>query len=199
MSSLDSPTTAVSALRDNIAKKGANAYYYAHSSTSSHRIVSYDHPPVKIEEAPGTSTSAAPMPAARRRTDIAAYAWGDGKKIVTVYVDWPGAEALPAEATVATLSAAGNAVELAVEPPLAEGETGPGARHVLKLAPLAHAVESVTITRRGDQLLLKLKKAAHAPTFYELIKGAGFANPDEEDGDLPTAESLAAATSGDDA
>ena len=180
---LGSPT--VSALHDNIAKKGSNAYYYAHGSTSTQHIVSYDHPPVRIEEsAPAAAAASAPAP--RRRTDIGAYAWGDGKKLVTVYVEWPGAETLPAEAVAATLSSSGTAVELAVEPPTADGAPGPGARHVLKLAPLAHAVESATITRRGDQLLLKLKKAAPETTWYELIAGKGLGNPGEEDEDFPS-------------
>jgi hypothetical protein len=84
--------------------------------------------------------------AARRRTDITAYAWADGTRIVTVYVDWPGAEALPADACAATLAPGGLAVELAVEPP------DSAVRHVLKLAPLAKEVEGATLVRIGSAL-----------------------------------------------
>ena len=113
---------------------------------------------------------------------------------MTIYVEWPGAEALPADACAATLAPGGLAVELTVEPP----ETS--VRHVLKLSPLAKEVEGATLVRRGDQLVLKLRKKV-TETWYELLKGAGFGNPDLDD-DVESftgpAAAAAAAAAGDD-
>ena len=170
-------------------------------------IISYDHPPVRLNSDGSSAASpGAPSPGAspagfapaaappRRRTDITEDAWADGTRLVTVYVDWPGAEALPADACAATLAPGGLAVELALEPP------DTAVRHVLKLAPLAKEVEGATLVRRGDQLVLKLRKKV-TETWYELKKGAGFgADPDDDDVEsfVGPAAVAAAADAGDD-
>ena len=102
-----------------------------------------------------------------RREVIKSYAWGDGQRLVTVYVDFAGAAALAEGSLSAELSPAGDAVELAI--------TAGGVRHALKLAPLAGAVESASASARGDQVLLKLRKREPRSAWLELIKGAAAA------------------------
>jgi hypothetical protein len=77
----------LSALRENIEKKGKNSYYYAHG-------LKIDGPEWDGKEEPrlldnsSAANSDAATPTARAVTSIREYSWGDGKKIVTIYVDF---------------------------------------------------------------------------------------------------------------
>ena len=93
-----------SALRDNIEKKGSNAYYYAHDSK-------INGPEWDGKEEPRllSTISTESSESSRSCTSIREYSWGDGKKIVTVYVDFEEAleideNKIEVETTVDTLS-----------------------------------------------------------------------------------------------
>ena len=165
-----------SALHSSIREKGTTSYYYAHKSSATlPRIVSFDHPPVLLPPT-GADASATCSAARGRREMISSYAWADGARLVTVYVDWPAAAALPADRLIAELSPAGDAAELAI---ISDG----GVRHTLRLAPLAGAVEGASVSARGDQVLLKLRKKEPRGEWSVLIRGAAPSGLDEFAGD----------------
>jgi len=77
----------LSALRHNIESKGKNSYYYAHG-------LKIDGPKWDGKEEPRllSSVSGDATPKARPSRTLTEYAWGDGKKIVTIYLDFENAE-----------------------------------------------------------------------------------------------------------
>ena len=83
----------LSALRENIEKKGKNSYYYAHGPK-------IDGPQWDGKEAPRLLSSVGEGDAPYSRLSVAfkEYSWGDGKKIVTVYLDFAKAEQVSDEA-----------------------------------------------------------------------------------------------------
>ena len=90
----------VSALRENIQKKGKNSYYYAHSREM-------DGPKWDGKEEPkllnkGETSSFEPLRIAHTFTD---YAWADGNKLVTVYLDFEKAEEVPDESITVNTTA----------------------------------------------------------------------------------------------
>ena len=93
MSSEEEGNQDLSALRENIEKKGKNSYYYAHGPK-------IDGPQWDGKEAPRLLSTVGEGDAVASRLSIVfkEYAWGDGKKLVTVYLDFAQAEQVPDEA-----------------------------------------------------------------------------------------------------
>lgn len=76
--------TSLSALRDNIIRKGQNSYYYAHGSTSS--APSWDGNP-----APRLIAKEEAVIRENRKETISQYAWMDDGRKVKLYVDFEAA------------------------------------------------------------------------------------------------------------
>lgn len=90
MSDDEEPTSKLSALGENLQRKGKNAYYYAHSHGA-------NGPAWDGKEEPRLlSVSDAPLPPTEQirkkvATPIDSYGWSDGKKTVKILVDFENA------------------------------------------------------------------------------------------------------------
>ena len=80
-------SSSLSALRENIAKKGSNSYYYAHGKK-------VDGPVWDGQESPRllAKTAIANDESVNSIVQITDYSWSDGKKIVSLYVEYPNAD-----------------------------------------------------------------------------------------------------------
>ena len=79
----------LSALRENIERKGKNSYYYAHGPKVDGPKWDGQQAPQRLEgSTAGEEARLAKVAEAKSYSQVVDYAWGDGKKIVTVYVDF---------------------------------------------------------------------------------------------------------------
>lgn len=78
--------TAASALRENIEKKGELSYYVAHANTPTKANINKGGDPVLLQTSRRDSAPEENRPAQNRVT-IRKYAFADGKKSVTIYVE----------------------------------------------------------------------------------------------------------------
>lgn len=89
-------TATLSALKENLQRKGKNAYYYAHSHGANGPAWDGKEEPrlLSVSEAP-----ALPAELVRRKvaTPIDSYGWSDGKKTVKILVDFDNASDIPEE------------------------------------------------------------------------------------------------------
>jgi len=85
----------LSALRANISSKGSNAYYYAHSHKATGPVWDGKEEPRLLErvelDAASSSSGGGGGSSTKNATPIVEYGWSDGKKIVSIYVDFEGA------------------------------------------------------------------------------------------------------------
>ena len=142
-----------SALRDNIDKKGTNSYYYAHSSTANGPEWDGKEEPRLLESNTVTPSSSS---SSMNCISIKEYSWGDGKKIVTVYVDFEGAgsvgeEKLGVETTADTVTFT-----------ITEHN---GKNYKLYIDKLSAEVENATIKVKDEQFKILLKKKEESPWF----------------------------------
>lgn len=141
-----------SALRDNIEKKGSNAYYYAHGSTA-------NGPEWDGKEEPrllSTSSTENGESSPRSCTSIREYSWGDGKKIVTVYVDFQkalsvGEDKLDVQTTADTVTFCIMNFE--------------GRDYKLFIDKLNGEIESASVKVKDAQFKIVLKKKEESPWF----------------------------------
>jgi len=92
MSAQNEESSELSALRANIESKGKNSYYYAHGPKIDGPAWDGKEEPRLLSSASGDAT-----PKSRPSRTLTEYAWGDGKKIVTIYLDFEDAENIPDE------------------------------------------------------------------------------------------------------
>jgi hypothetical protein len=82
------------ALVENIVRKGSNSYYYAHTGAlaDSRPAIVYDSAPQLVrKEVVAAASDLLPV------VPVTKYAWSDGKRGVSIYIDVPDAEAIPDE------------------------------------------------------------------------------------------------------
>lgn len=147
----DSP---LNALRDNIAKRGNNAYYYAHGHRNDAPAWDGDPSPMKLE-------TAAPAPREPRRHAITRYSWLDEDAKIRIYVpvddarfQAPGACALTWTERSVTLTA----------------DLGDDV-HVFAVPTLYDKIEGATHRVKPNKIVITLKKPAESKfKWYDLKK-----------------------------
>ena len=93
-----SSEASLSALRENIQRKGKNAYYYAHSHTASGPEWDGREEPRLLSSSPSPSSSGASASSGvvrKKVKSIDSYGWSDGKKTVKILVDMENAQDIP--------------------------------------------------------------------------------------------------------
>ena len=137
----------LSALQSNIKHKGTNSYYYAHKKRENVEIHEWDGnaaPRLLKTQSLTSSDSAEAM------ETIASFAWADGKKRVSVYLNLPGIGSHSEEGTLIQWTAS----SLTVKIKNYEGKT-----RVFVVSKLNDEISDVTTKRKKDQLVLQLVKA----------------------------------------
>jgi len=150
---LDGEPTAANALRENIARKGKNAYYYAHASTANAPAWDGSEAPRLLERKPSGPVEEGGGSIVKR---IAKFAWGDETACVKVYVNLED-NGITAPVEVAVTSTDSSAV-------LTLSCTSAGGRameHVLDLSDVYDKIDSATakLAKSGSRVILTLKKA----------------------------------------
>jgi len=146
-------TEAENALRENIQRKGKNAYYYAHA----HRV---DAPKWDGQEAPRLlekkpSTSEAPALKAVKK-----YAWLDEKAKVKIYV--PLEDIGEVEADTVSIENTQDSVTLQIT-------TSSSLVHQLQISKLYDNIDDATFRVKPDKIIVTLKKASEF-TWHDLKK-----------------------------
>lgn len=145
----------LSALRDNIAKKGKNAYYYAHGHESTGPAWDGKEEP-RLLRINSTENASKPNKVAK---EFASYAWADEKKSVKLYVDFEAAFDLDDEDY--TLTNTSTSFDFSV--------TYKDVEYKLSIPSLYAPIESVTVKKKCDKYVLALKKSEEA-SWFELKK-----------------------------
>jgi hypothetical protein len=149
-------TEELSALHDNIARKGNNSYYYAHGSK-------IDGPAWDGREEPRLLATSEKIPASSshkgRTYTFDSYSWADEKKTVKIYIDFDKADEI-----------SDDDIKLVHEDDRLEfSVTKEEKLYKLVLDPLDGAVESVSYKKKSDKFVLSLKKDGEL-TWYQLMK-----------------------------
>ncbi|KDO27790.1 hypothetical protein SPRG_07389 [Saprolegnia parasitica CBS 223.65] len=152
-----STETAPSALESNIREKGQNAYYYAHKKRHDVEVHAWDGQC----EPRLLATSEAPAPVSKDKA-ITAYAWADGKKAVSVYVDLAGVGAIADDNIV--LEWAARSIDVRIR-----GLDATGADLVFKIKTLYEDIMNASLKKKDDKIVLRLTKAKEL-TWYSLKK-----------------------------
>ena len=148
----DTTMSSKSALRENIEKKGTNSYYHAHSHTANGpEWDGKEEPRLMASEALSRSSSSS-----RNCTSIKEYSWGDGKKLVTIYVDFEGAGSLGEDKL---------AVETTADTVTFTINEHNGRDYKLYIDKLSSEVESATIKVKDEQFKILLRKKEESPWF----------------------------------
>eukprot|EP01061_Rhynchopus_euleeides_P014139 TRINITY_DN24571_c0_g1_i3.p1 TRINITY_DN24571_c0_g1~~TRINITY_DN24571_c0_g1_i3.p1 ORF type:complete len:179 (+),score=59.35 TRINITY_DN24571_c0_g1_i3:31-537(+) len=134
---------------------GSNSYHYWHDH-GKERAASGDVAPMPV---PKLVAKEECLEQKRRVVAISKYSWGDGKKIVSVYIDMKGVGALQDKVT-ATHKARSICVTVAHEDHDA----------VLKLVRLNQRIKGVGLKFKDDQLVVKLEKEDTDTKWYDLHK-----------------------------
>ena len=149
----DTTMSSESALRENIEKKGTNSYYYAHGSTANGpEWDGKEEPRLLASEASVSSSSSR----SRNCTSIKEYSWGDGKKVVAIYVDFEGAGSLGEDKL---------AVETTADTVTFTINEHNGKDYKLYIDKLSSEVESATIKVKDEQFKILLRKKEESPWF----------------------------------
>ncbi|OQR81762.1 hypothetical protein THRCLA_11431 [Thraustotheca clavata] len=146
-----------SALENNIREKGQNAYYYAHKK----------RPDVELHEWDGQSeprllgTAEGPI-ALNTDKPITVYAWADGKKSVSVYIELASIGALEDEKI--SLEWTAKSVDVRIR-----GYDPSGTDLVFKIKTLYEEIMNASLKKKDDRVVLRLTKAKEL-TWYSLKK-----------------------------
>jgi hypothetical protein len=88
----------LSALRDNIEKKGKNSYYYAHGpKIDGPKWDGKEEPRLLSKGDHADNVDAIAANTFVPYTIFSEYAWGDGNKLVTIYIDFENAMDVPSD------------------------------------------------------------------------------------------------------
>ncbi|KAH9058767.1 hypothetical protein Ae201684P_006107 [Aphanomyces euteiches] len=147
----------VSALHANIQSKGTNAYYYAHKK----RPGADDHQWDGQCEPRLISTGESVIQVSKDRP-ITAYAWADGKKSVSVYIDIPSIGAHSDDKIVLDWNPRSLEVRIRELDPS-------GADMVFKIKYLYEEIMGATLKKKDDKIVLRLTKSKEL-TWYTLKK-----------------------------
>lgn len=132
-------------LRQNIKSKGANSYYYAHATKIAALTVKDDPPQLVANHAvhvlkPKTKT-------------CEKFAWADGNKVVSLYIEHPNAEELGDERIV--IISGLKSIEIRIED---NDPSGSGVPMVLKIMKLNGEIDGATFKRKTGKIVVLLKK-----------------------------------------
>ena len=138
-------------LQHNIAKKGANSYYYAHKKKADAPTVR-NEPPQLLDNAKEIN-----IPKAKPSQPFEKYAWTNGNKTVTLYITHPKAETIIDGNIHLTTEKKGFHLKV-------EDDNG---SYSLKLDKLYADIDGAEIKKKTDKFVLTLKKVEEK-TWYRL-------------------------------
>mmetsp|Transcript_35541 Transcript_35541/g.61423 ORF Transcript_35541/g.61423 Transcript_35541/m.61423 type:complete len:196 (-) Transcript_35541:312-899(-) len=141
----ETTTQAENALRENIAQKGNNAYYYAHA----HKIdapVWDGHAEPRLLKKQASSEAPAPV-----KRPISKYAWNDEKDKVKIYISLDSIGEVADDAV--TIENTENSLTLVMI-------TSTGASHQLLITKLYDNITAATFRKKPDKVIVTLKKAS---------------------------------------
>jgi hypothetical protein len=148
---LSADEIAANKLKHNIAKKGANSYYYAHAKKADAPTVR-NEPPQLLENA---QKNLAKVKAVQ---PFEKFAWANGTKVVSIYLTHLNADKIPDDKI--TLYTEKKSFEVKVE-----DETG--RVFGLKIDKLNGEIDGADIKKKVDKLVVLLKKVEER-TWYKL-------------------------------
>jgi hypothetical protein len=148
---------ALSALQENIQKKGKNAYYYAHGpKIDGPAWDGKEEPRLMATSSPATSSS---FDKCVTFSSFESFAWLDGSKNVKVYVDFDCACELLDEDVI--LNSTSNAVDFSV--------CKDQKHYKLVLDNLSGSIVNATVKKKSDKFVITLIKEAET-AWFELRK-----------------------------
>ena len=137
----------LSALRENIAKKGTNSYYYGHATQR-------NGPEWDGKEEPrllATSSATGEVASSPRLASVfESYSWGDEKTSIKVYIDFEGAADVADDRI--TLETTNNSLTFKLS-------DVKGKDWKLLLEPLLHDVAEATYKKKSEMFVLTIKKS----------------------------------------
>ena len=141
----------LSALRDSIARKGNNSYYYAHGPK-------IDGPVWDGKEEPRLLSvgEASPSSSVKLAQSFESYAWADEKRCVKIYIDYDGAGEVQDE-QISLKQTSASSVEFWARD------------RKLLLSPLHDEIASATYKKKDASFVLTLKKSEEV-TWHSLLK-----------------------------
>lgn len=142
----------LSALRDSIARKGTNSYYYAHGPKIDGPVWDGREEPRSLGVSSEASSSTSSVRLAR---SFDSYAWADEGRSIKIYIDFEGAADVADEHITLTTSA------LSVEFWIRDRK--------LLLSPLHAEVASATYKKKDASFVLTIKKSEEV-TWHSLLK-----------------------------
>ena len=149
------PESELSALRDNIERKGKNSYYYAHGPKIDGPVWDGKEEPRLLSAVSGDNT-----PKQRPSKTLTEYAWGDGKKVVTIYLDFENAETIPDESLSVNTTAESLSFQVSDHN---------GTDYKLLIDNLQAEISGATIKKKEGQFRISLQKLDESP-WYTLKK-----------------------------
>ena len=145
-------TTAENKLKHNIAKKGANSYYYAHAKKAEAPTVR-NEPPQLLENAERNT------PKVKVLKPFEKFAWANGTKTVSIYLTHANANLIPDDKI--TLYTEKKSFEVKVEDEIT------GTTYGMKIDKLNGEIEGADLKKKADKLVVLLKKVEER-TWYKL-------------------------------
>lgn len=145
----------LSALRDSIARKGTNSYYYAHGPKIDGPVWDGREEPRSLGVSSEASSSTSSVRLAR---SFDSYAWADEGRSIKIYIDFEGAADVADEHITLTTSA------LSVEFCIRDAWN-----RKLFLSPLHAEVASATYKKKDASFVLSIKKSEEV-TWHSLLK-----------------------------
>eukprot|EP01060_Flectonema_neradi_P005884 TRINITY_DN1393_c6_g1_i1.p1 TRINITY_DN1393_c6_g1~~TRINITY_DN1393_c6_g1_i1.p1 ORF type:complete len:168 (+),score=48.37 TRINITY_DN1393_c6_g1_i1:44-547(+) len=150
---------------------GANSYHYFHDSVKE-RAANGDVAPMAQPKLVATTESSTEKK--KPYKNISKYSWSDGKKFVTLYIDFPGIGAIQDKVTIEYRK---RSFVLKV--------VGDTTDHILKIIRLSQLIngEGSSLRFKDNQMVLKLSKDDTDKKWYDLCKttARGVLNSDSEE------------------
>jgi hypothetical protein len=149
---VDDAVTAANKLKHNIAKKGANSYYYAHAKKADAPTVR-NEPPQLLEKTTVVNVAKTPVVQPFEK-----FAWANGTKTVSVYLTIPNADKIADDKI--TLFTEKKSFEIKVEDER-------GSIFGMKINKLNGEIDGADIKKKADKVVVLLKKIEER-TWYKL-------------------------------
>jgi hypothetical protein len=143
----------ISALRSNIETKGKNSYYYAHGPKINGPKWDGKEEPKLLSTGDSEAPSSERLRLCKAFTE---YAWADGKKLVTVYLDFEKAESVPDE--IITVSTTSDSITFSID-------NFEGKDYKLFIDNLSAEVSAARYKKKEGQFKILLTKLDESPWF----------------------------------
>ena len=156
---MDEEDQSVSALRENIQRKGVNSYYYGHATVRTGPEWDGKEEPrlLAVEEAGSGISSSKNV---RLASGFDSYSWGDEKKSIKVYIEIEEALSVPDDKI--SLETTATSVTFSLS------DVG-GKDYKLVLSPLSQEISGGTFRKKADMIVLTLQKELES-TWLTLLK-----------------------------